>query len=191
MEAIKLDKDQISFLNLNYHGLNYDQNGNKIYGLLSFNLQFGNDGEKIIDQYQIEIDLNNVSQLGIPKIRETGNRIISIASQKNILPADLHLNNINGEMCIIIPAKTKEKYPNGFDLKILLEHIEEHLYWVSYFEKHDKEPWKSYGHGDLGYLQLLLEDKSKYSLEFKDHFNCTSRSDFRRKIKKLKKKYKL
>ncbi len=191
MGVIKLNPEQIDFLNYNYPNLNYDLVNNVIKGTLSFNLKFKNQGEVIIDEYQIEIDLNNVSDLGIPKVRETEGRIFEIASKKNKSSSDLHLNSINGEMCIIIPPKAKERYPNGFDLKILLEHLEEHLYWVSFFEKFDKEPWMSYGHGEIGYLQLLLENKEKYTFDFKKYFNCQSRADYRKKIKELKKKYKL
>jgi hypothetical protein len=191
MGIIKLTNEQLDFLKSEFPNLNYDLGKDVVNGILSFDLKYGDDGEKIIDEYQIEIDLNQVSELGIPLVKETDNRIVEIAKSKNIPPADLHLNNQNGEMCIIIPPKTKERYPNGFDLKILLEHIQEHLYWVSYFEKHNKAPWKEYGHRELGYLELYLEDKEKYSNEFKRYFNCTSRPDFRRKIKELKKKYKI
>lgn len=191
MGITKLTNDQVDFLKSEYPNLNYDIGKNAINGILSFDLKFGNEGETIIDEYQIEIELNYVSDLGIPIVRETANRIIEIANNKNIPPADLHLNNQNGEMCIIIPPKTKERYPNGFDLKILLEHIQEHLYWISYYEKYDKAPWKGYGHGELGYLELYLEDKEKYSNEFKTYFRCNSRAEFRRKIKELKKKYKI
>jgi hypothetical protein len=191
MGIIKLTVEQVDFLKNEFPYLKYDVGKNAINGILSFNLKFGNEGEIIIDEYQIEIELNHVSDLGMPIVRETAKRIIEIAKNKNIPPDDLHLNNQNGEMCIIIPPKTKERYPNGFDLKILLEHIQEHLYWISYFEKHNKAPWKEYGHGELGYFELYLEDKEKYSNEFKKYFNCNSRQKFRRKIKELKNKYKI
>jgi len=186
--AIKtLNKAEIELLTNEYPQLRYDVGKNAIEGILPFNLKFGPDGVVIIDQYVIEIDLNHVSEFGIPIIKETSNRIVEIAAKKGIPPIDLHLNNMNGSMCIIIPPKAKERYPNGFDLKELLRHIQEHLYWISYFEKYNKAPWKTYGHGDLGYLQLYLEDKIKYTSDFKEHFNCKSRPEFRRKIKELKK----
>lgn len=191
MGIIKLNNTQIEFLNREYPSLNYDLMKNAIYGILPFNLQFGNDGEKIVDKYSIEIDLNNVSELGIPNVKENANRIWNIALSKKKHPVDLHLNNANGEMCIIIPPKAKERYPNGFDLKILLEHLQEHLYWISYYEKHNKAPWKAYGHNELGYLQLYLEDKEKYKDDFKKYFHCETRPELRRKIKELKKTYKI
>ena len=105
--------------------------------------------------------------------------------------ADLHLNNINGEMCIIIPPKIKERYPNGFDLVELLKHIEEHFYWISFYSKYNKKPWPDCGHGDIGYLQLYIENKEKYSEEVKKYFGNLPRAIFRKKIKEFRKKYKL
>lgn len=193
MGIIKLTNEQIEILKSknDFLRLEYDSGKNAIYGILSFDLIYDKVNENIVDEFQIEIDLNKVSDLGIPIVRETAGRIAQIAISKNIQTADLHLNNQNGEMCIIIPPKTKERYPSGFDLKILLEHLQEHLYWVSYFEKHSKAPWKEYGHGGLGYLQLYLEDNKRYSKFFKDYFRCNSRREFRLKIKELKKKYKI
>lgn len=191
MEAIELSDNEIKYLNTQFPSLNYEKGKNVINGILSFNLKFEDNGETLIDEYQIEIDLSQVSNLGLPIIRETGGRIINIAKTRNVRPQDLHLNSSNGEMCIIIPPKIKEKYPNGFNLEVLLNHLQEHLYWVSYFEKHGKAPWKEYGHGDLGYLELYLESKEKYTTEFKNHFGCNSRSELRRKVKELRNKYKI
>lgn len=191
MGIIKLNAEQIEFLNKEYPTLSYDLGRNAVYGILPFNLMFDKTGETIIDEYSIEIDLNQVTDTGLPLVRETANRILKIAVEKNMYIGDLHLNNNGGEMCIIIPPKIKERYPNGFDLKILLEHLQEHLYWISYYEKHNKAPWEGYGHSELGYLQLYLEDKEKYKEDFKKHFHCKTRPELRRKLKELQKKYKL
>jgi hypothetical protein len=188
MEIIKLSRDEIRFLQTEHPRLIYDIGKNVISGILSFNLKFEGQKDIITDEYQIEIDLNKVS-LGVPVIRETVDRIINIARQKGIPSINLHLNNTNGEMCIIIPPKAKEKYTDGFDLRKLIEHVQEHLYWISYFEKHNKAPWKAYGHGEEGYLELYLENKEKYLETFKQYFSCHSRPEFRRKLKELKKKY--
>lgn len=191
MGIIKLNNKQVEFLNSKYPSLNYDLEKNAVCGILPFNLKFRDNDVTIVDEYSIEIDLNNVSELGLPIIRETANRILKIASSKNIPPEDLHLNNNKGEMCIIIPPKTKERYPNGFDLEILLEHLQEHLYWISYYETYNIAPWNSYGHGELGYLQLYLENKEKYKDDFKKYFRCENRPELRRKLKELKNKYRI
>lgn len=191
MGILKLTSEQINYLNNNYPTLTYDSINNLIIGALPFNLKYSNNGVTIIDEYQIEIDLNKVSELVIPIVRETKGRIIEIAKNKRISPKDLHINNKNGEMCLIIPPKVRDKYPNGFDLEKLLEHIQEHLYWISYYEKFNHAPWLAYGHGELGYLQLLLQDNNKYAKDFKLYFNCHSRAAYRKKVRDLIKKYKL
>ncbi len=189
MPILRLSNQETEFLCNNYSKLSYNQTKNVIVGLLTFDVKL-KDKEQIKDSYKIEIDLNQVSDLGMPIVREINGRILNIAKKKDISFMDMHLINEAGEMCMIIPPKIKEKYPNGFDLKILLNHIEEHLYWISYFEKYDKKPWPEYGHEDLGYYELFLEDKVKYLKIFKNYFNCESRPELRRKVKQLRKKYK-
>ena len=188
-EVVRLTDDDIRFLQNDYPTLCYDVEKNIILGNLKFAVQYG-ELEAIEDEYQIEINLNRVEN-GIPIVRESGNRILNIAIQKNIHPADLHLNNEFGEVCIIIPPEAKERYPNGFDLKELLKHLEEFFYWVSYYEKYNKEPWKAYGHGEKGYYELYLKDKKKNLSEFKNYFKCNSRPEVRRKEKELRKNYKI
>ncbi len=187
METIRLSQNDLIILQKLAPELCYDSRKNIIQGRLSFDLRF-EENERIVDTYQIEIDLNHVSQ-GLPVVRETGKRIQNIANQKGIKLVDLHINS-NDEMCIIIPPKIKERYPLGFDLEELIKHIQEHLYYISFFEKNNKEPWKSYGHADEGYLDLYLEDRERYSEIFKQYFACNSRPDFRRKLNALRKEYK-
>jgi len=190
MPVLRLNNQHTGFLSNNYPKLSYNHTKNVIVGILNFDLKY-KDKEQISDSYKIEIDLNQVSDLGMPIVREVNGRILRIAENKKLHFGDLHLNNNGGEMCMILPPKVKERYPNGFDIKILLEHIGEHLYWVSYFEKYDEKPWKEYGHGELGYYELYLENKEMYSETFKTYFGCKSRPEFRRTIKKLRKKYKI
>ena len=194
-EIVRLTDEDIVFLQKKYPTLNYDVEKNIIVGDFVFDAQYKDEDnnvllEAVADRYQIEINLNKVTY-GVPIVREIGDRILNIAKHKNINYAELHLNNSNGEMCTIIPPKAKEKFPNGFDLKRFLEHLEEHLYWVSYVEKYNKEPWKAHGHGDMGYLELFLEDKSKYLGDFKKYFKCNSRLEVRKKVRILRKKYKI
>lgn len=191
MATIKLTKDNIDYLNQYYPSLKYNEEENTIQGILPFKLQFDKIDEVIEDSYSIEVDLNNVSEDGMPIVRETGNKIIGLAKEKKIRPEEFHLNNLNGEMCMIIPPKIKERYPNGFDLIELINHIQEHLFWVSYFAKYNKAPWKGCGHSEVGYLELYLENKELYKEDVKKYFKCSSRHELRRKIKELKKTYKL
>jgi len=188
MECIRLSDNDLNIMQRLAPKLSYNARKNIIHGHLSFNLRFKEDKEPIKDEYQIEIDLNNTYQ-GMPIVRETGKRIQNIAFQKGLLLVDLHINN-NNEMCMIIPPLIKEKYPNGFNLETLINHIQEHLYSISFFDKNNKWPWKPYGHGDEGYLELYLEDKGKYAEAFRKYFNCNTRPEFRRKLKELRRIYK-
>lgn len=191
MGIINLTNENIDFLNHQYPSLIFNQEKNTINGVLFIDLNYDVLDVRIKDNYKIEIDLNKTCKQGIPVVREIDNRIIDIALAKKMSVLDLHLNSINGEMCIIIPPKIKERYPNGFDLVEFLKHIEEHLYWISYFEKYDKKPWPDSGHSEIGYLQLYIENKEKYSEDVKEYFGNLPRAMFRKKIKELRKKYKL
>ena len=132
MEQIKLDDEDIQFLTQCYPSLIYVEKEKIIYGEISFCLRFpDNDGILINDSYAIEISLLSRPGSILPSVRETQGRIFGIAERKRIDYHDLHLNNIEGEMCLIIPMKEKERYPNGFDLKIYLENLKQHLYWIS------------------------------------------------------------
>lgn len=170
MPVLKLTKDNIDYLNQYHPGLKYDETKNTVEGILCFKLKYDKIDEVIEDNYAIEIDLNLVSEEGLPIVRETAGKILKIAQLKERHFSDFHLNNDNGEMCMIIPPKVKERYPNGFDLVELLKHIEEHLYWISYFAKYNKAPWPDYGHGPNGYLELYKENKELYSEEVKKYF---------------------
>ena len=97
-------------------------------------------------------------------------------------------------MICIIPPKEQIRYPNGFDLKEFMKHIQEHLYWISYFERYDKPPWKAQAHGEDGYIELYHEDKSfrpavKEVLE-KKHKKKLRREEIRQIVRNHNKKRK-
>ncbi|MDR1231997.1 MAG: hypothetical protein LBK61_11440 [Spirochaetaceae bacterium] len=196
MGILKLSSQAIDMLQEMAPQLRYDGRSNIISGSISFDLRLEDNNNRITikDTYQIEIDLNNVSRERIPVIKETSGRILGIAQRKGLAPADLHIGD-DGAMCIINPIKIRERYPNGFDLAELIKHIQEHLYWVSYFEKYDKEPWEAYGHGEKGILEAYLENTIKYSKDFFDFLKvcycCNSRTEMRRVTRHLRKKYKV
>lgn len=192
MPSYRLSKSDVDFLAKEYPKLIYDSERNLIQGTISFDLKYEFVEEPAIqDSYDILIDLNSIKGLGLPNIFEIKGRILEIASKKNLSHYDLHLNSVNGEMCMIISPKIKERYPNGFELNKFLKHTEEHLYWISYFEKYNKKPWKDQGHFEKGYVELYLEDKEKYSKEVKAFFGNKPRNEFRKLIRDLRKKYKI
>ena len=70
-----------------------------------------------------------------------------------------------------------------FDLK-------QHLYWVSYRDRYDVEPWQGQGHGYNGMIELYLENKDKYAGKIKKHIEKEmdrkiSKKEFHRIMKYL------
>ena len=192
MVEITLTQQQVQYLNDQYPALVYNELENTITGVLKFDLTYPDEnGTRIEDQYSIEINLKELLEGIVPKVRETEGRILAIAVKKGVTGADMHLYDRTGSMCIIIPPEVKEKYPNGFNLQILLYHLEEHFYWITHYDRFNIKPWPEYGHSELGYLQLYLKDQEKYNDEVKTYLKSSSRQAFRKKIRDLKKKYKI
>ncbi len=157
MEQIRLREEDINFLREKYPGLTYIETDNTIRGVLSFYRSYNE--KHVKGKYSIEFKLEHDSNNILPKVRETKGKILNIAKRKRLPPVELHLNNLNGEMCLIIPIKEIEYYPNGFELKRFINHLEEHLYWITYFERYDEKPWKDQAHGIYGYLEVCGENK--------------------------------
>lgn len=186
MVQIKLTEQEFSFLESEYPDLKLDKGENTISGVLALNCSFNN--IPIKGKYNIEFHLEINGDSILPKVRETGVKILKMAKRKKLSTDDFHLNNMQGELCLIIPAREKQRYPNGFNLKEFLRHIEEHLYWISYFERYEEKPWKDQAHGYDGYIELYYEDRSlrpeiKKALETREN-RSLSRSELRRIIKK-------
>lgn len=158
MVQIKLTEQEFSFLESEYPDLKLDKGENTISGVLALNCSFNNIPIKA--KYDIEFHLEINGNSTLPKVRETGGKILKMAKRKKLSPDDFHLNNKQGELCLIIPAKEKQRYPNGFNLKEYLMHVEEHLYWISYFDRYEEKPWKDQAHGYNGYIELYHEDPS-------------------------------
>lgn len=183
---ITLSESDLLHLKDEYPSLRCNSADNSISGEIFFDLTYNK--IRIKDQYTIKFDLFSALGSILPKVYETDDKILSIAKRKKIDKSNLHLNNEEGELCIIIPPKEKEKYPNGFNLKEFLKHIEEHLYWVSFYDRFDKGPWKDQDHGFNGFKELYHEDSS-YRDDVKNVLETVakrslSRAEIRRMVKK-------
>ncbi len=188
MAQIILSNQDIFFLEESYPKLKFDKLNNTISGVLSFYRSYKE--KPIHGKYSVEFKLEHGNDSILPKVRETKSKILSIANRKKLLPKDLHLNSLDGDMCLIIPIRENEYYPNGFELKRFLNHLEEHLYWITYFERYNEKPWEDQAHGLDGYVEVCNEDK-KYRPMVKTAFEKIlykkiSRSVFRRFLKKNK-----
>ena len=188
MGQIKLSENDIVFLRGKYPSLEIIEE--KINGILSFDLTYNE--IRIKDKYSIDIFLNTKEESILPTVLETGGKIHKIVKRKKLKKEDLHLNNEEGELCLIITPKEKIRYPNGFEIIEFMKHIEEHLYWISFYDRYNKPPWKDQGHGINGYIELYNEDKSfrpdvKEALE-KEHKKAFNRNQIRKIIKNYRKK---
>ena len=190
MEQIKLSKEDTDFLNKNYPELKFNETDNTISGKLRFGRSFN---EKTIrGKYSINFKLEQGNDSVLPKVRETKGKILSIYKRKKLtLIADVHLNNKNGELCLMFPIKEKEFYPNGFELKRYLNHLEEHLYWITYFDRYDEKPWEDEPHNtEIALIKAVKENKKyrKDLLAYKEKIEKRkySRPEFRRYLKENK-----
>ena len=186
--GINLTKGDIKLLNIRYPELDYKIDEGLIIGDLHFTSRYEKCVEEISDCYSIEIDLTTLCEYGLPRVKETNGRILAIAEDKGVYFGDVHLNRKNGELCLILPPKIPERYPNGFELEEFMNHIEEHLYWVTYYDRFNKKPWAEYSHGVTGYVELYHENPKKYEAVVRKHPELNNRSKFRKTLKKYKKK---
>lgn len=187
MEQIILTEKDFELLKAKYPDLTYNKLDNSIGGVLSFYRTFNN--KPIRGKYSIEFKLECSSASILPKVRETKGKILNMAKRKNKLKEDFHLNSDNGEMCLIFPIKEREHYPVGFDFKRFLNHLETHLYWITYFDRYNAKPWVDEPHDPFEALvkaakenkiyrkelKMVLEDKNKKKL---------SRQEFRQILKR-------
>lgn len=186
MEQIVLSNEDINFLKEKYPGLIYDATENTICGELSFHRSFNE--KPVKGKYSIEFKLESCGDSILPKVRETKGKILNIAKRKNISFADVHLNNEKGELCLIFPIKEKEFYPNGFELTRFINHIETHLYWVTFFDRYNKKPWKDEPHNREEALIKAVKNNKVYRKDLQVYLENEqkrkySRPEFRRYLK--------
>lgn len=186
MEQILISNEDVKLLNAKYPDLQYNEVDNLVVGKMSFCRLY--DGIKICCSYFIEFKLERRNSSILPLVRETKGKILSIAKRKKISRADLHLNTDDGVLCLIFPIKEKEYYPNGFELSRFMNHLEEHFYWITFFDRYNKKPWEDEPHGSQEALfkaareNKLYRKDLKISLESEMNRKLT-RPEFRRYLK--------
>ena len=197
MGQIILSNNDIEFLRVQHPKLRYSLEDNSISGNLEFDLTYTKNANKSLKgSYSIYFKLETAEGSVLPSVFETENKIVNIAKRKKIRNVDVHLFNINGELCIIHPLCVKVRYPNGFDLVTFLHHLQEHFYWVTYFDRYNVAPWAGQSHGDKCYVELFWQAPNIYSQGVKEYFEqklrqSLSRPEFRRLMKQKKKEYNL
>ncbi len=134
-----------------------------IYGIVNFHLKYN--GTVLKDEYSVKVKLSCKANSIIPKVSETDGKIKLIAKELSKPLIDMHVDeNEDKTLCLCIPQKEKDYFPNGFNFKIFFEQLlEPYLYWVSYYRKFKYPPWEEYAHGMFGYLELYAEGHINFS----------------------------
>ncbi len=160
MSVISLGETDLDFMRENYPLLSYMPERNRIVGVIELNSKFR--GNVLIkgEKYRIEIILVVPSNEILPKVKDVDCKIQKIAIRKCANPLDFHVvtnipkyrmlisnsDLVYNYLCLIHPTKIKNAYPNGFNFPQFLYHLEEHLYWVTYYDRYGKKPWDDEPH---------------------------------------------
>jgi hypothetical protein len=166
---MKPSASDLEWLRDNYPDLQYQPIQNRIVGELAFRMYFNPsqpknyvfnpgetydhlDGVVISDVYEISIHFQ--SQTRLPDVFETGGRITASARKWDITNMlDLHVYPDN-RLCLCIPLEIDLKLPHGFNLPDFFANLLiPYFYYQAYIERTGKEPWRGYGHGEIGILE--------------------------------------
>lgn len=159
---VRLQEDEIKWLNNNFPQMSYDEKRSVITGLFSINHTFNDVTIKSI--FDIEVQLWRMHDRNeYPYVYNTDGKIIRIAKMKKMLPQDLHIYKDN-MLCLGLPERFQEYYPQGFKLSTFFKHLAEHLYWVAYYERYDKAPWSAELHGDDALIDYYIEKRDVENL---------------------------
>lgn len=114
------------------------------------------DRMRIRDSYSVEVDFNVKDEL-LPLIKETGGRIQTIARERSLKLADLHINS-TGEACLCFEFEKPSFLLNGFNVPDYFHRLVIPFFYAeSYFEKHSIWPWGQYSHGELGMFEWYFD----------------------------------
>lgn len=137
--------------------MTYNEKRPVISGLFSINMRYN--GITIKDSFAIKVNLYDMnSRDEYPTVYNTDKRILNIANRKRMKKEDLHIYS-DSRLCLGLPERFYEYYPDGFALDLFFRHLAEHLYWVAYYERYNKAPWDAELHGDNALIEYYIEKK--------------------------------
>jgi len=159
---VKLTDEEIKWLGEKFPQLNYNIDANEIVGTVKFKRNY-KDCQTISDSYKVRIDLSKMKDRQcLPNVYNTDNRILSAAKRKGIDFKDFHINEYDDSLCLMLPVKFKQYYPSGFNIPDFMKHLCNHLYWVSHYERYEKEPWESEKHGEEALFEMAKDPTQIY-----------------------------
>lgn len=153
---VKLTEDEIEWLNVNQPEMEYDRERSVIKGPFSLCHRFNDITLKATFLIEVRLWMMQ-NRHEYPLVYNPDGQIQKIAQRKNLPLEDLHIYK-NNCLCLGLPQRFKEYYPNGFEVERFFDHLTEHLYWVAYFERYNKEPWKAERHGDDALVEYYIEN---------------------------------
>lgn len=191
---VKLTDNEIDWLLANNTQMTYDKERSVLSGLFFINHSYN--GITIKENFLLEVRFDLMkNREEYPKVYNIDGRIKNIARRKNMKNEDFHVYDDNS-LCLGLPERFFEYYPDGFNLQTFFQRISEHLYWVAYLERYNIAPWPAELHGNDALMELLYEkadetllNNGKFELLRKLHKEKLGRGITRSKLKsKLKNK---
>jgi len=117
-----------------------------ITGDLSFSAEYN--GEKISDQFALEITIPAHYPKNVPKVKEVGDRI----------PADFHKNG-DGSLCLDMPIELRKIFHTEGTLSDFIDKAVVHfLYAFCYYKRHGEMPYGEWSHGGEGILEYYRQE---------------------------------
>ncbi len=150
-----------------------------LVGKFSFDASYNN--SRIRDVYDIRIEFKPSIVSELPRVRETGSRIKTLAKARSIQLADLH-TYIDGTACLCVKPAEIQYFPDKFCFQKFIEKLVVPFFYAqSYFEQNGTWPWETYSHGSLGWLEWYLEQGVTSRIVTKDFiYNLQSQRDWKR-----------
>lgn len=181
---VQLTVEEQNWLKDNHPEMIYDAEEFTISGPFRLDNSYG--GKNIRDTFEIKIDLRkSPSRQEYPVIYNTDGRIQKIASKKKRPLSDLHIYDDNS-LCLGLPERFSEYYPEGLTIQEIFKRLSEHLYWVAYFDRYNVAPWAAEKHGDDAKRDYRVEK----AIEGKDieqlrslHRECCGRGIAKQKLR--------
>lgn len=174
--AIKMSRDSLKFL-AHYHQGMCVQDGSTIAGVMTFRAQKTGPGQieiyhdkipsaaiektYIEDEYELEMWFG-LCEFGViwPHVKETGGRLKRRAVAKGKSIVYCHVSLATEELCLAAPQKTAEIMQEDSSVKNFFERLLiPNLYYHSYCDRFDHEPWPGLAHGFIGILEDVADSK--------------------------------
>lgn len=129
-----------------YPRMNYHKESDKISGVVKVNHIFND--ERIIDEYNVVIQLNSYDQNKLPDVYE----------RDGMIPRRFNHQFIDGSLCLATIGDQKLFFREGKALTDWYEaYVIPYFYSVSYFLEYNTYPFGDRKHGYLGILEFYKE----------------------------------